>query len=304
MDKLTNLQIFRRVAETRSFTAAAKELGVSPAMVSKSVQQLEQTLGARLLARSTRAVNMTEAGERYLQSIAPLLDELVVADQQLRQHVQQPRGELRLSAPIDLGETLLAPVLRDFRRACPDVTLSVDLSNRHVDLHHEPVDLALRVGHVTQSSLVVRRLGNIPLMVCAAPEYLAGAPALAHPRDLSQHACLVNPSAGDPRRWLFQEQGKALSVTANVVMQVNNARVLVQAAEAGLGIIYLPAYLVRDALAAGRLVPLLSDYVLPALPLSLVYVDRRFLPVKVRVFIDHLSLALTQEGEFKRAAAQ
>lgn len=298
MDKLTSLQIFRRVAENRSFTAAAKQLGLSAAMVSKSVQQLEHALGARLLARSTRAVNMTEAGERYLQSISPLLDELTLAEHQLHQNVLQPRGELRLSAPVDLGESVLPAVIRSFRAACPAVTVTIDLSNRQTDLHHEPIDLALRVGDVTQSSLVVRRLAEIPLMVCAAPGYLRDAPALAHPRDLAQHHCLVNTSAGDPRRWRFQERGRVVTVTANVVVQVNQARLLVGAAEAGLGVIYLPAYLVRDALAAGRLVPLLEDYVMPAPPLSIVYVDRRFQPAKVRVFIEHLTAAFERGGLF------
>ena len=298
MDKLTSLQIFRRVAETRSFTAAAKQLGLSAAMVSKSVQQLEQALGARLLARSTRAVNMTEAGEHYLQSISPLLDELALAEHQLHQSVLQPRGELRLSAPVDLGETVLPAVIRDFRAACPAVTVNVDLSNRQADLHHEPIDLALRVGNVTQSSLIVRRLGQIPLVTCAAPAYLRTAAPLNHPRELSQHHCLVNSSAGDPRRWRFQEHGRPLTVNANVVVQVNHARLLVGAAEAGLGIIYLPAYLVRAALAAGRLVPLLADYVLPPQPLSIVYVDRRFQPAKVRVFIDHLTAAFQGDEVF------
>lgn len=295
MDKLTSLQIFRRVAEVRSFTAAALELGISPAMASKSVQQLEQALGARLLARSTRAVAITEAGERYLQAVAPLLDELILADQQLHQDVLQPRGELRLSAPVDLGEQVLAPVLSGFRAACPDVELAIDLSNRQVDLHHEPFDLALRVGAVKQSSLVARELGRIALAVCAAPAYLEQAPPLAHPRDLVRHTCLVNASAGDPRRWLFQERGRTLSVGTDAVVLINNARLLVRAAEAGLGVIYTPAYLAREALAAGRLVPLLADYLAPAPPVSLVYVDRRFLPAKVRIFIEHMLAAFEQK---------
>lgn len=291
MDKLNSLQIFRRVAETRSFTGAAKVLGVSPAMVSKAVRQLEERVGARLLARSTRAVSVTEAGERYLNAIAPLLDELELAEQQLHLNAELPRGELRCSVPVDLGESVLAPVLAAFHRAHPEVTLSIDLSNRDVDLQHEPVDLALRVGQIPPSQLIARPLAQIPLLVCAAPAYLSAAPPPAHPRDLARHRCLVNPSVDDPLRWRFQARGKTFSVTAHAALQINNARLLVQAAEAGLGIIYLPAYLVRDAVAAGRLVPLLQDYLLAPLPLAAVYPERRFQPVRVRVFVEHLVAA-------------
>jgi DNA-binding transcriptional LysR family regulator len=302
MDKLSGLQIFRRVAETRSFSAAAKVLGISPAMVSKSIRQLEEQVGVRLLARSTRAVSVTEAGARYLQTIAPLLDELIVAEQQLRQNVLQPRGELRLSAPVDLGESVLAPVIHAFRTAHPAVTVTIDLCNRQVDLQHEPIDVALRVGRIAPTRLIARTLAQIPLLVCAAPAYLRTAPPLVHPRDLAQHLCLVNPSVGDPRRWRFQARGKLFSVTANVVLQINNAPLLVQAAAAGLGIIYLPAYLARDAVAAGQLVPLLTDYLLPPLPLSLVYAERRFQLAKVRAFIEHLSAAFAGDDRFGGAA--
>lgn len=292
MDKLAGLQIFRRVAEARSFSAAAQALGVSPAMVSKSIRQLEQQLGARLLTRSTRAVSVTEAGERYLQLVAPLLDELLAAEQQLQQNALQPRGELRIAAPIDLGEQVLPTVVQRFRAACPEVTVAVDLASRQVDLHHEPIDLALRVGRIAQTSLIVRQLAELPLVVCAAPAYLDAQVPPLHPRDLAAHRCLVNPSVGDPRRWRFQQRGQPFSIAANVVVQINSARSLVQAALAGLGIIYLPAYLVQQELAAQRLLPLLSDYVLPPLPVSIAYVDRRYQAAKVRCFIDLLAAEL------------
>jgi len=257
-------------------------------MVSKSIQQLEQSLGALLFVRSTRTVTTTEVGEKYLRSVVPLLDELALAEQQLQQSVAQPRGELRLTAPVDLGEAVLPEVICDFCRECPDVTVSLDLSNRHVNLRDEPVDLALRVGNVTHSSLVVRPLASLPLVVCAAPSYLERAGMIRYPRDLAEHRCLVNPSVGDPLRWRFQDKGKPVSVHANVVLQSNSARVLTQAAVDGLGVVYLPAYLVKDALATQRLVPLLGEYVLPSLPLSLVYLERRLQPAKVRQFIGHL----------------
>ena len=288
MDKLSTLRFFRQVAEVRSFTQAARQLGVSPAMVSKSIQQLERSLGALLFVRSSRTVTTTEVGERYLQSVGALLDELALAEQQLHQSVAQPRGELRLTAPVDLGEGVLPGVIRDFCRECPDVSVSLDLSNRHVNLRDESIDLALRVGNITRSSLVVRSLGDLPLVVCAAPSYLEKAGPIRHPKELVQHRCLVNPSVGDPLRWRFRDKGKPLSVHANAVLQSNSARMLIQAASDGLGVVYIPAYLVKKALAARTLVPVLNQYVLPALPLSLVYLQRRLQPVKVRKFIDHL----------------
>lgn len=285
MDKLASLQMFRRVAESRSFTIAAQALGISPAMASKSIAQLEAAVGARLLARSTRAVNLTEAGERYLRAIAPLLDELAQAEQALQQEGAQPRGELRISAPVELGEQWLPRVLERFARECPDVTVSVDLSNRQVDLQHEPIDLALRVGRIEQPALVVRELAALPLAVCAAPAYLQAQAPVAHPRDLAQHACLVDASVGDALRWRFQEGGRTFSVTPRAVLRANSSRLLVEQARAGRGIVYLPRYLAQPALRAGRLQTLLDAFVLPPLPVSVAYVERRYPSAKVQRFI-------------------
>lgn len=288
MDKLASLQLFRCVAEARSFTVAAQALGISPAMASKSIAQLEAAVGARLLARSTRAVNLTEAGERYLRTIAPLLDELVQAEQELQQDRAQPRGELRLSAPIDLGEQLLPRVLERFARECPDVATIVDLSSRQVDLQHEPIDLALRVGRIEQQALIVRELTALPLVVCAAPAYLRERGHPRHPRELAQHRCLVNAGVGDALRWRFQEEGKPFSVTPQAVLQANSSQLLVEMACAGRGIVYLPRYLAQAALDTGRLQPLLEIFVLPPLPVSVAYIERRYQAAKVQRFIDVL----------------
>jgi DNA-binding transcriptional LysR family regulator len=288
MDKLDSLRMFRRVAETRSFTAAAQALGVSPAMASKSIAQLEAAVGVRLLARSTRAVGLTESGERYLAAIAPLLDELAQAEHELQQDNAQPRGELRLSAPTDLGEQWLPRVLARFARNCPEVTVAVDLSSRQVDLQHEPIDLALRVGRIEQSTLIVRQLTELPLVVCAAPAYLRAHAPIAHPRELGRHCCLVNASVDDALRWRFQEGGRAFSVTPQAVLRASSSRLLVEMACAGRGIVYLPHYLAEAALNAGRLEPLLDEFVLPPLPVSAAYVERRYQPARVRRFIELL----------------
>lgn len=296
MDKLAGLEIFRRVAQARSFTSAAQALGISGAMASKTVAQLEASVGARLLVRSTRAVTLTEAGERYLQAIAPLLDELVLAERQLQADIAQPRGELRVSAPIDLGEQLLPRVLERFSVACPAVTVQVDLTSRQVDLHNEPIDLALRVGRIAQSTLIVRHLTELPLVVCAAPAYLRASAPIGQPRDLGQQRCLVNASVGDALRWRFQEGGRPFSIAPNAVLQASSSRLLVELACAGQGIIYLPRYLVRDALATGRLESVLDDYVLPPLPVSAAYAERRYQAAKLQRFIELLVAELAVEA--------
>lgn len=295
MDKLASLEMFRRVAQARSFTVAAQAFGISPAMASKAIAQLEAAVGARLLVRSTRAVSLTEAGERYLRTIAPLLDELTVAEQQLQDDIGQPRGELRLSAPIDLGERLLPRVLERFAGQCPDVTVQVDLTSRQVDLHDEPIDLALRVGPIAQSTLIVRHLTELPLVVCAAPAYLRAHARIGQPRDLAQHRCLVNARVGDALRWRFQEQGRSFSIAPNAVLQASSARLLVELACAGQGVIYLPRYLAGAALAAGRLEAVLDDYVLAPLPVSAAYVERRYKTAKVQRFIEELVSELRTE---------
>jgi DNA-binding transcriptional LysR family regulator len=233
-------------------------------------------------------VSLTEAGERYLRAIAPLLDELLLAEQQLEADVAQPRGELRVSAPIDLGEQLLPGVIVRFSRECPAVTVQVDLTSRQVDLHDEPIDLALRVGRVAQSTLIVRPLTELPLVVCAAPDYLRAQAPIAHPRDLGARRCLVNASVGDALRWRFQDGGRPFSIAPDAVLQASSSRLLVDLARAGQGIIYLPRYLVQDALAAGALESLLDEYVLEPLPVSVAYVERRYQTVKVQRFIELL----------------
>lgn len=193
MNKLLSLNAFRHVVELGSFTAAAKQLQVSPAMVSKYIAALEQDLGIRLLTRSTRSVRLTEQGEHYYQDITPLLDELQAADLKAGAGSASASGELRLTAQVDLGEQLLPPLIAKFQQRYPEVSVSLDLSDRPVDLYSENYDLALRIGKVKSPDLVVRKLTSAEFLLCASPQYLEEAAPLDHPRDLANHNCLLNP---------------------------------------------------------------------------------------------------------------
>jgi len=286
MNKLVALQAFRHVVELGSFTAAADALQVSPAMASKYLAQLEQELGARLLTRSTRSVRLTEQGETYYQHISQLLDELTEADLEVGAGSTSPTGELRLTAPIDLGESLLHPIISDYQRQHPDVTVSLDLTDRQVDLFAEQYDLALRVGSIKTPDLVARKFTTLELLLCASPDYLDSASPLNHPSELSAHNCLLNPQISDSATWQFVVDGKPFSINVTSNLQINRAQMLARSAIEGRGIIYVPRIMLQEALADGSLVELLPEYILPAMDVFLVYPERSYLPAKVRCFID------------------
>ncbi len=286
MNKLLSLNAFRYVVELGSFTAAAKQLQVSPAMVSKYLAALEQDLGIRLLTRSTRSVRLTEQGEHYYQDITPLLDELQAADLKAGAGSISASGELRLTAQVDLGEQLLPPLIAEFQQRYPEVSVSLDLSDRPVDLYSENYDLALRVGKVKSPDLVVRKLTSAEFLLCASPQYLIEASPLDHPRDLANHNCLLNPHIHNAHIWGFNVEGKILRQNVSSKLSINRAQALRQAEINHQGVVFLPRLIVEDALEQGLLVEKLQQYIVPTLDVFLVYPERRYLPAKVRCFID------------------
>lgn len=301
MDKLTGLAVFARVVENGSFAAAARHFGLSPAMVSKHVQALEDGLGVRLLNRTTRQVNPTEAGRGFYERCRHILAELEEAERAAAAAQTAPRGLLRISAPVSFGAIHIAPAIADYLARYPEVMADVQLNDRYVDLIEEGIDVALRVGRLADSSLVARRLVPIRTAVCAAPAYLLRHGAPREPRDLTAHNCLLYSYSTTGEEWHFTSpDGEPIVVRVRGRLHANNGEVLRAAALAGEGIMKAPSFAIGAEIAAGRLVPLLPDYAPREIALHALYPHSRHLSVKVRSFVDFLAARFGKEPEWDR----
>ena len=290
MDRFTSLEVFAKVAAAGSLSAAARALGLSQTMVTKHVAALEARLGTKLFHRSTRRLSITEAGRHYLESTERILAELDAADSAVAADRFEPRGVLRLNAPVSFGARQLAPVLDEFCRRYAGLEVELGLNDRLVDLAEEGWDLAVRIGSLVDSSLIARRIAPCRTVVAAAPSYLAAHGTPKTVAELSRHNCLgytLSRLTG-VGRWAFGERGEVtVEVTGN--LRGNNGDALRAAAIAGQGIVYQPTFVVADDLRAGTLLALPLD--MPTLELGgiyAIYLPERNPPAKVRAFIDFL----------------
>ena len=289
MDPISDVAVFVRVVDAGSFTRAADALDISKAAVSKSIGRLEQRLGARLLNRTTRKLTLTEAGDAYYRRSAAALAELNDAEQQISELSHTPRGLLRITAPTYLGSATLAPLLREFLKRYPEVSLDLNLNDQYVDLVQERFDVAVRISTLTDSTLVSRRLAPCPIRIVASPAYLKRHGAPKAPADLRQHQCLMYSVSRTPNEWrLRAPNGRWVAVEIHGAIRCNNDFVLKQAALDGLGIAHFPSFFVEREIADGKLVPILKDCDGPAYFIQAVYASRHHLPSKVRVFVDFL----------------
>jgi len=289
MTPVTDIAVFVRVADLGSFTRAAASLDLSKAAVSKSISRLEERLGARLLHRTTRKLTLTEAGATFYRRGAAALAELADAEQEVGQLSTTPRGLLRVTAPTYLGSVTLAPLLHEFQKRFPEVSLDLNLDDRRVDLVQERYDVAVRISPMTDSSLVSRRLAPCPIRIVASPAYFKRRGIPKVPADLREHECLTYSVSPTPNEWRFRApRGRWISAEVHGRIRCNNDFVLKQAALDGLGIAYFPAFFVEREIAEGRLVPVLKDYDGPTLFIQAVYASRHHLPPKVRAFVDFL----------------
>ena len=290
MDRLAVLESFARVAETGSFSAAARALNISKSLISRQVTWLEAELGARLIARTTRSLTLTEAGRGYYDQVARILTEIEEADLSVTQLQATPRGRLRVSAPMSFSVLCVAPILPDFLALYPEIEVDMVLNDRRVDLLEDGFDLAIRIGKLADSSLIARKLSDSRLYVCASPDYLAqkGTPEL--PADLRRHDCLCYSNADNLTEWRFEDRdGGALSVEVKGRLHANNGDLLRAAALRGLGLVQLPGFLVAEDIRKGDLVPVLEAFVRQEGGIYAVYPHARYLPPKIRVFVDFLA---------------
>lgn len=281
---------FARVAETGSFSEAARRLNSSKSVVSRQVAALEAELGARLFQRSTRALALTEAGRGYFSQVVRILADIDEANQSVSHLQAAPRGRLRVNAAMSFGIRHLAPAIPDFLARCPEVEIDLTLNDRFVDLVDEGYDMAVRIGHLIDSSLVARKLAPFRRVVCASPAYLAARGRPATPDEIAAHDCLCysNIPVGD--EWTFTAaDGRPWPVEVKGRLRVNNGDALRIAALEGLGLACLPSFIVGEDLRAGTLVTVLDDAVHQSGGIYAVYPHARHLSPKVRAFIDFLA---------------
>ncbi|MDI1483710.1 LysR family transcriptional regulator [Polyangium sp. y55x31] len=287
---LRDLELVVTLGETRSLVGASRRLRVTAPSLSRQLARLEERLGVRLVQRTTRSLSFTAAGLRYREHAARILDALAVAERDVREAEEVPRGTLRVSAPTVLGEHLVAPAVGAFREQWPGMRVELELDDRMVDLVKGNFDVAVRVSSkLTASALVARRLGTQALLLCASPAYLAGAPPLRTPEDLRQHACVELAHGSDRGRWRFTRGGKARTVTIEPQVITNGLGALRRCVIAGTGVGQVPNYLVLDDLREGRLVQLLPGWSLPERGVYALHAGGSLLPPRVRRFVDVLA---------------
>ncbi|NMA97932.1 MAG: LysR family transcriptional regulator [Phyllobacteriaceae bacterium] len=285
---LARIRAFVQVFDAGGFSAAARQHGRSKALLSKYVTDLEDYLGVRLMNRTTRKLNLTEAGEAYYREASILLQQLDDLDATITDQTSEPRGLLRVSAPRNFGESTLAPALYEYLQKFPKVQLDLRLEDRYVDLVDEGIDVALRISTMAHSSLIARKIADMHVIAGASPDLLKRVGTPKHPEDLRQLPCIVDVNLQGQSNWRFTEDGKTISVPVTGPLRVNSPLAAQKAAVMGLGFVVLPSYLADPVVASGELVPVLGDYLPTGQTLQAVYPHRRHLAGKVRALIDHL----------------
>jgi DNA-binding transcriptional LysR family regulator len=289
MDKLTSMLVFTKVAKAGSFASAAKELGLSRAMATKHVMQLENGLGIRLLNRTTRNLSLTEVGMVYLERCLQILDEMEEMEIAVTRLQTEPRGTLKVNATPFFGAYHLAPAIAAYTELYPDVSVDLILQAGYVDLIEEGFDLAIHLDELRDSSLIARKLGSSQRVVCGAPAYFKKRGTPKTPDDLRKHNCLINSSLPPRDQWQFSVPGGETTVIkVSGTMQANVADALRMAALSALGLVLLPTYMVGQDIRKNRLQAVLTDYVPAPLEIHAVYPHRKHLSAKVRTFVDFL----------------
>ena len=295
MDRFSGIKVFLRVAETGSFSAVARELGVTQPTVSKQIGALERYLGARLLNRSTRHVALSEEGARYYEHCRNILEAMDRAEASVGQ-AAQPSGALRVSCPVSFAQAQLAPRVRGFLDRYPDIRVDLRMSDIFVDLIEEGADVAIRIGALNDSALIARKIGMTRRVTVASPDYLGVAGAPASPADLVSHDCIVFTRLATGSRWHFEGPGGDESVTVSGQLRASNATAVREAVVSGIGLSVLPLWLVADEVGSGALVVVMERYRPRPLPLHLLFPARSYVPARVRCFADFIADSLSQRG--------
>jgi LysR family transcriptional regulator, regulator for bpeEF and oprC len=287
--------LFVRIVETGGIARAAGSLGIPNATATTLLQRLEASLGVKLLNRTTRRVSVTPDGAAYYTRAAAILADVRDAEESLSQRSAAPRGRLRVDAPTLIARSVIVPALPRFFAQYAEIELALACNDRHFDLVAESIDCALWIGEIGDTSLVSRRVGFVYFATCAAPSYIATHGLPAHPRELARHRCInhFSPRTGETAQWVFSRNGERVEAVfpGNLALEDENS--YVSAAEAGLGIAQMPAFVVKEAMERRALELVLGDWFPEPSPLHIVYPQSRHLSRKVRVFVDWLAALIS-----------
>lgn len=289
MDRLQTMRTFCKVAETGSFSESARLLGISAPLVSRRVSNLEKHLGLRLFHRTTRQVELSEAGQLYYPQCTDLIEQLDSMEANVSGMGDQPSGLLRVSMPMDFGRLFLGPAVREFLSRAPGVRLHILYEDRQSRLLQEQVDVAIRIGKLNDSSLVALSLGEACVSCYASADYLNRAGIPATPKDLNRHQLLDYSLSSTPGRWDFENTDHSVRLAGLSRLSSNNGRALAEAACRGSGIARLPEFLVQDHLESGELTELLGAFRSEPLKIQAIYLERKFKPAKVSAFLSYLA---------------
>ncbi|CAO3437236.1 LysR family transcriptional regulator [Azospirillum endophyticum] len=288
MDRLDDLTVLVEVVDSGSLSAAAERLGLSASAISRRIAQMENRLGTRLLARTTRRIALTDAGATFCLRARAILAALDEAEQSLTEMGEEPRGTLRVTMPVMFGQMLVAPLLPSYLRRYPGVTLEASLSDRMQRLVDEGFDLAIRAGRLADSTLIARRLRPLRRHVVASPDYLGRRGVPRSPADLAHHECLTLLSGSGRTEWEFLNGDRRETLRPAGSFQADSLWLLRHAAVGGLGLARLADFIVEEDIRAGRLVPVLSELEVTDEAIHAVYPATRHVSSKVRSFIEHL----------------
>src|SRR6516225_6004096 len=283
MDRLDAMTILVAAADTGSLSAASRHLRIPLATASRRVSELEEHLNVRLLHRGHRKVVLTDAGRSYVASCRRIIEEIAEIERTASGEYRAPQGELVVSAPAVMGRSYVLPIVAEFLRAFPGVQMRLELTDRYVNLAEEHVDLAVRIGELPDSSMIVTRLGLIRRVVCASPAYLKARGVPKEPADLASHDCVTFDPATP---WEFRRNGATQTIDVPSRLAVNLGEAAAAAAVAGAGISRVLSYLIEDLLKSRSLVTLLDAYEPSSMPVSIIYPGRRPVPLKLRAFLD------------------
>jgi LysR family transcriptional regulator, regulator for bpeEF and oprC len=299
MDRFEAMSLFITVADTKSFSKAARAKGVVQSTVSKRIASLEARLGVQLLRRTSRDLSLTEAGEAYYEVATRILGDFDAAEERIGRGKVSPTGVVRVAISAGLGRMYVIPRLHEFFGLYPDVSVDLDVSERHVNLIGDSIDLAVRIGDLSASALMVRRIGSTQVTTVAAPSYLEKFGEPATPQELEDHACVIFMFQGGPRIWTFDGPGGPFAMTPTGSIRTNDAEHIRAAVRAGLGVAHNASWLFSEDFESGAVKRILRAYDPPVMAINAVYPSGRMLPGKAKVFVDFLSKVFFDEDELR-----
>lgn len=286
MDRLEAMSVIVAVAEAGSLSAAARKLGRPIATVSRKLSELEARLNAQLFQRSSRHMTLTDAGRSYIESCRRIIEQVEDAERQVSGEYRTPSGDLTVTAPWGLGHMHLLPISCEFLNEYPEISLRLLLTDRVLNPQEEKIDVAIRIGHLPDSSLIATRIGSVRFVACASPDYLEAHGVATEPGDLSEHNCILIKDGGGARPWKFSKAGNDVPASISSRLTVSTSEAAVEAAIAGAGIARVMHYKMEAARLAGKLIVNLKDFELEALPVHIVHAEWRPVPLKLRAYLD------------------